>query len=205
MGNLQVGTCGWQQLEGQDFYPEDMPVEWRLDFYSNAFRVVLVPESEWMAWESVDVEACIDGVEGEFEFYLRLDDEVTAANESQISYLKQRLGDLLKGLVVFSESILPATKIASLPVSLVSSALQLPGWVSSICGHFVSGNPIGYCETLPTDGKKQAGLLKDFMQTHPQNANNSHNSDALAFFIGGDSINMTQVSNLKVVGEFLGY
>jgi len=198
--NLQIGTCGWQTPEGQGhFYPEDMPIEWQLDYYSNAFRVVLVPEAQWLAWTSADFEDCVDGVEGTFEFYLRVEHELTSEKEIQINRVQKGLGALLKGVIVFSESHLPTKRIALLPVSLVSKSLVMPGWSYALCGYQVSGNPVGYCDTLSNEGKEQAGLLKSFMQTLPDN------SLAVAFFIGGDSINMSQVSNLKVVGEFLGY
>ncbi|HKK06173.1 MAG TPA: hypothetical protein VKA50_10035 [Gammaproteobacteria bacterium] len=41
---LLIGSRGWQHAGWQDsFYPDDLPPEWRLTYYANEFRVVLVP------------------------------------------------------------------------------------------------------------------------------------------------------------------
>lgn len=200
MENLQIGTYGWlhPSWEGS-FYPDDMPEEWQLDYYSNAFRVVLVPEKQWIGWDEKDLEECVDAVEGEFEFYLRVDDVITADKEQQMQRIQQGLGSLLKGVVVFSETEIPEPLIYGQPVSLVSKNLIMSGWHSEIEGVKISGSPIGYCADLKEDGKWQSAMLQGFMQTLPDI------NSGIAFFIGGDSINMTHVTNLKVVGEFLGY
>ena len=50
---LLIGTCGWQHAAWKGgFYPDDLPAEWQLTYYSNEFRVVLVPR--------VYREACSD-------------------------------------------------------------------------------------------------------------------------------------------------
>jgi len=198
--NLQVGTCGWLHESWLgDFYPEDMPQEWQLDYYANIFRVVLVPESLWMKWDEGALEECVDAVEGEFGFYLRVEEEVSAAKSNQIQLVQQGLGSLLTGVVVFSEVEVPEPLIYGQPVSLVSKQLKMPGWSYHTGTYNVSGAAIGYCAELEEDGRWQSAMLQKFMQTLPDNISGT------PFFIDGDSINMTQVTNLKVVGEFLGY
>lgn len=204
MDNLQIGTFGWQMPEGQgDFYPDDMPVEWQLDYYSNLFRVVLVAESQWLSWDDDAMEDCVDAVEGDFGFYLGIEGQLTAAKQKQIDAIQQAFGDLLQGLVLFSEDsqVQAVSDVDSngIPLTLISKNFALPGWQVEINRLQISGNPLGYCDDLPADGKQQAALLKNFMQAMPKN------SAGAAFFIGGDSINMNHVTNLKVVGEFLGY
>ncbi len=47
--SLRVGVVDWEQpalLE--QFYPDDLPADWRLGFYANAFTAVLVPRQHWM-------------------------------------------------------------------------------------------------------------------------------------------------------------
>ncbi len=46
---ILIGTAGWQHSEwgNEVFYPEDLPEDWFLSFYSNEFPVVVVPESQW--------------------------------------------------------------------------------------------------------------------------------------------------------------
>ncbi len=39
-----IGACGWEHRGWNGgFYPEDLPADWRLGYYANAFRVVLIP------------------------------------------------------------------------------------------------------------------------------------------------------------------
>ena len=48
--NLVVGTYGWQTpLVSPEFYPEDLPPEWQLDYYSNFSNLVVVPQSFWLS------------------------------------------------------------------------------------------------------------------------------------------------------------
>ena len=43
-----VGAEGWQHPQWVgEFYPEDLPAEWQLGFYSNEFRVALIPAEAW--------------------------------------------------------------------------------------------------------------------------------------------------------------
>ena len=45
---LLVGAAGWQHARWQgEFYPDGLPAEWRLGFYGNEFRVVLLPAAQW--------------------------------------------------------------------------------------------------------------------------------------------------------------
>ena len=186
--------------QGQgNFYPEDLPVDWQLDYYCNAFQVVMVPESQWLEWTQDDLEMCLDAAQDDFGFYLRVDHDVTAQKVTKIAAVKKALGTLLKGVVVFSEGSVPSQKVALLPVSFVSKTLHMPGWQALMGDYKLSGHPVGYCDALSGDGRNQAGLVKAFMQQLPEN------NLGVAFFIDGDSINMEQVSNLKVVAEFLGY
>ena len=41
---LLIGACDWRYPEWVgSFYPDDLPEEWKLGFYSNEFRVVMLP------------------------------------------------------------------------------------------------------------------------------------------------------------------
>jgi len=45
---ILIGANGWLHDEwSEQFYPDDLPDEWRLGYYGNEFSVVLVPASYW--------------------------------------------------------------------------------------------------------------------------------------------------------------
>lgn len=200
VNNLQIGACGWSHPDWEGhFYPEDLPEAWQLDYYSNAFRVVLVPEEQWMAWSEEQVEECRDSVEGDFLFYLAINDNLSSDKAKQLKKIHAALNDNLGGVVVFSDQWVPDLEIEGVPFSLVSSECKMVGWSWECEGQKLSGAPFGWVTELSKDGKKQAELLRSFMSSLPVNQGGA------PFFIGGESINMTQVSNLKTVGEFLGY
>ncbi|MDG6773578.1 hypothetical protein QCB45_04470 [Thiomicrorhabdus sp. ZW0627] len=200
MDNLQIGTFGWLHEDWQgSFYPDDMPEEWQLDYYSNAFRVVLVPQEQWLNLTEEELEEYADCVEGEFAFYLELRESMSPQKQQQLGLMKHVLGSLLSGVVVFSESWLPDAYLEDVPVTLVSESLVLPGWQWQAEGKMISGEPLGFVGDLQESGKWQTELLKSFVGTLPEQLLGA------PFFVGGDVINMSRVANLKVVGEVLGY
>lgn len=45
---LSIGACGWDHPQwDDDFYPDDLPPEWRLGFYGNEYPIVLIPAQAW--------------------------------------------------------------------------------------------------------------------------------------------------------------
>lgn len=205
MENLQIGIYGWQRadLDGQ-FYPEDLPSDWRLDYYSNAFRVVLVPQLEWMVWDEDDLEAIMEAVEAPFYFYFAVEPAFTAEVLSQLSKVVETLKTQACGIVVWSEQPFDHTEIAGLPVTLISTKYKLPGWSWQNQNLWISGEPLAYLQDLTADAKEQAALLKAFMQSLAE-SDFVKKELAAPCIVGGDKIDVVQVTNLKVIGEFLGY
>lgn len=200
MENLQIGTLGWVRPEGSaEFYPEDLPAEWQLDYYANAFRVVLVPQTQWLEWDSAMIESCLESVAGAFQFFLAWEEGDGVDKKAQLARIKPLMGEYLGGLVVFSDVWLPPAEIEGVRVSLVSTRLQLPGWSLLLDDRILSGAPFGFLSTLSAEGKAQAALLQSFMAGLPADLQGA------PFFIGDESINMNRVADFKVVGELLGY
>jgi len=68
---ILVGAWGWKHNSwGNDqFYPDDLPADWRLSYYSNEFDMVVIPAEYWA---SADLEEdWLDDVDDDFEFYLQ--------------------------------------------------------------------------------------------------------------------------------------
>lgn len=205
MENLQIGTFGWNREEWLGaFYPEGLPEDWRLDYFSNAFRVVLVPFSEWLAWEKEELETFIDAVEGDFYFYFAVTKSLNPQQLTQLQSIATAFGDGAAGVVVWSEEAFTQTELATLPVTLISERYKLSGWAWHYNGLWISGNPLGYVSELVEDGAVQAALLKSFVTSWSE-ASFDRDIVGAPFIVGGDKIDMQRVTNLKVVGEFLGY
>jgi hypothetical protein len=83
------GWCG-------SFYPEDLPEDWRLTYFANAFEAVLVPA---LAWQSVPWEhlaAWREDVPQRFRFYLELAQDQAPATLARAA---QALGERFAGSV----------------------------------------------------------------------------------------------------------
>jgi hypothetical protein len=98
---LDVAAFGWDR-PWPGLYPDDLPPEWRLDYYSNEFRALLVPYSSWCDAD----EACWQEWEEELPPQFRLYWELPAASPGAIAALEQRCARLdgrCGGVVVAGE------------------------------------------------------------------------------------------------------
>lgn len=73
---LLVGANGWVHASWRDrFYPEDLPDDWQLTYYSNEFRVVLLPTHYWdIAGEGPS--QWLDACDGDFAFVVEVPAEL---------------------------------------------------------------------------------------------------------------------------------
>jgi len=45
---ILIGTYGWEHPEWDlQFYPEDLPKEWKIGYFGNEYPVVMIPQSYW--------------------------------------------------------------------------------------------------------------------------------------------------------------
>lgn len=90
---LLTGACGWQYASWvPGFYPDDMPEEWWLSFYSNEFRTVLVPESAMLSASLETVSDWRDDVGDGFAFFVEvITSDNWAGMQSRISLLKESI------------------------------------------------------------------------------------------------------------------
>lgn len=69
--NIVLGAYGWRHpLWLSTFYPDDLPEDWQLTYFSNEFNAVLVPAAYWQAGEIVDCEEWMDAVHDDFQFFV---------------------------------------------------------------------------------------------------------------------------------------
>ncbi len=72
---IGVALLGWSDGELTDFYPEDLPEEWRLTWLSNLAMAVVIPPEQWLSVSGDQVQAWIEQTQENFWFYLWCDDE----------------------------------------------------------------------------------------------------------------------------------
>ncbi len=113
--SIVVGACGWDHSLWQDnFYPEDLPKDWRLTYYANEFAAVLVPQEKWRAAD-VDYEQWAEDVPEDFRFYFVTDD--LDADDLKI---KKEMGNTFAGFVTVGGNV---------EISLINYAEKnLRGW-----------------------------------------------------------------------------
>ena len=97
---LEVGACGWQHSSWDtNFYPEDLPEDWRLDYYSHNYNVLLMPVADWQSASVDDVEQWLSDVKSNFDFFLSINEMPNAAQLKQLEMLQSMLTDKLAGIV----------------------------------------------------------------------------------------------------------
>jgi hypothetical protein len=71
---LQIGTHGWNYPAWQGaFYDPDLPPEWRLSWYANHLRAVLVPPDAAHRMDTARVQGWIEDTDPAFRFIAQID------------------------------------------------------------------------------------------------------------------------------------
>lgn len=102
MYKVLIGARGWCHPGWQDsFYPDDLPQDWQLAYYSNEFSMVVIREQEWMQIDDMAAlrKECAEG----FRFLVEL--PVLAAAESLSGHIEkiQQLGRQCAGVIIHTE------------------------------------------------------------------------------------------------------
>ena len=93
---LSVGARGWQHPGWRDnYYPDDLPEDWRLDFYANEFRQVLLPFEAWSAIGPDEVGEWIDATDTGFRFFVEMgENRLSPITLTLLQVLRIRLGGI---------------------------------------------------------------------------------------------------------------
>lgn len=198
--NLSLGVDDWQRTEMvKQYYPEGLPIEWRFDYYLNEYRTALIAQSEWQAWSDLDLEELQIARRPESALYLRIDNQ-QLISEPHLSNVLHILGDWVAGFMVFDASWLSDNqRFHDRPVTWVTDHQAWLGWHWSFAGKVLSGEPCGWVGELDADPKLRAQMLRSFA------ASLADKKPSVPFFVGGESIKMDDLQQLKTLAELLGY
>ncbi len=136
---LMIGTHGWNHASGGDFYPAELPDDWRFCYYSNNLRSVLVPQETWDAVQRADVAQWLEDSDPAFRFVLEL--PVTLG-------LPVTQGKREQALVQFLETLEPiAPRTAGLLLRIAPDTDVLPDWFEHFLNRLADIAPV--CVDLP--------------------------------------------------------
>ena len=87
---LLLGFTGWP-LIWPDYFPEDLPEDWRLAYYSNDADALVLSADELQAIDAEDLEEWCDDLPDYFRFYLKVD-ALADVSAEHLEILGERLG-----------------------------------------------------------------------------------------------------------------
>jgi hypothetical protein len=128
---LMVGTVGWDHDDWVgEYYPDDLPRDWRFGYYSNDYRSVLVPEDHWpMDHLSLVQEWLADSSE-EFRFVLQLPSPLLASvNTARLDDFLRQIGELSDR----TAGLLLSMTHLNIDLAALSSILDIVSPRASVC------------------------------------------------------------------------
>jgi hypothetical protein len=187
MKHLAIGIRGWCfEHWVTTFYPDDVPEEWRLPYYSNEFRAVLVPSNYLVNAEPGTLGQWADDTAEDFEFFVELD---TTRSWPAWRELLAPLGEQLSGIVIEAKS--PAVEW------LESARGRAPVFMShppsSELGLYAVCNSVEDVLQLPRDGRPLLCCINTDQVLHAkalrvllESLAGAGDSTGVAVFFGGD-------------------
>jgi len=94
-----VAARGWSHSCWMDsFYPDDLPEDWQLAYYSNEFRAAVVPAMEFADIDPLEVERWVEDASEYFVFCLEVTDLLT--DWEKFAQAVKPLGTHLQGILL---------------------------------------------------------------------------------------------------------
>lgn len=142
---ILIGTRGWNHPGWAGaFYPENLPADWRLSFYANNLRSVLVPAETWEQGAAADVRAWAEDVYAEFRFVL----ELPAALSTPAAGGSAALTDFYRTIE------LVRAQVAGVLLRVPAETAPAEPWLASLLRELVVAHPV--CVDLPASWRTPA-------------------------------------------------
>ncbi len=91
-----IASLGWDHAGWSGpFYPDDLPPEWRLAFYANEFRAVVVPAALWRKADATTVGQWVADTGEGFRFFFEPDVGGAVPSRAVLAVLGERCGGVL--------------------------------------------------------------------------------------------------------------
>ncbi len=208
--NLQVGAYGWLHQSWQgSFYPDDLPQEWYLDFYSNEFNTVMIPADYWQAGTGYDCTAWLQGIHDDFRFYVEFP-AALSGNKRELALFEQQLRCLqgvLSGVVVTQQ--LPGSEVV---IQALQAAVEQTVLFSNTSLKGLDCQPLWQPSAAPK-GIAQLAIFEDDLRnlraTRQQidafiAAGSNHQALDTAIVVRHEALNAESLRKLRSVIEIMG-
>jgi hypothetical protein len=124
---------GWEPAPGaDDDYPDGLPEEWRLTYFANMARGVVLAAATWRAADRERLAQWRDDVHPAFRFYLTVDDdgEAHAAAIHASETLGERLGGWIAAAGVRGPALgrVPCHRLVATPDDAAHAAAAALAW-----------------------------------------------------------------------------
>lgn len=148
MSELTIVTPrSWQDLADADqFYPDDLPDDWRLGYFANTFSAILLPYTLWSGADAATQAQWRDDVTPRFRFVATTGRGADAAESTPMQGLEQTLGPQLRAWL--APNLLPATEAAATPAAQAQGSAWFACWPPGI-GHAASNASSSDEEAVP--------------------------------------------------------
>ncbi len=185
--SLCLGARDWEHPAWtRDYYPEDLPTDWRLSYYANDLPQVLVPQARWLSAGEVGCAGWLEAVGPGFRFFLELEPGPVPAS---LAACARALGPCCGG-VVAAQGPLPEGVAAPLYLAWTLTKPEAPPPSSPPLALVLESAALG-------DLRGQRLLFEDLARGHAAQGE-------LPLFFGGDAPSMPVLLDAKQLAELMG-
>jgi hypothetical protein len=214
--DIIIGAKGWRHASWEGtFYPDDLPVEWQLPYYSNEFDSVLVPADYLHNADPDSLQSWIEDSPENFRFFLELPVAASGAwLEKVLNTLVPRLGGVLftdasaqqpytVELIDTVRHYAPvvASRDALHALGAPSAAVQNVGcyWRPEEINLDKCGGALGIAE-LGSDVRHDPKMLKNILQ----HCRSLQGATTIGVFFGGDAPQIEEMRNAIMILQMMG-
>jgi len=207
-----LGAYGWQHKHwAGTYYPEDLPADWQLNYYSNDFRTVLVPVDYWQTITPEDCYEWLDAVDDEFQFFAEVSDEMFSAElMASTSAMLEQLSPQLSALVFLGHELqlMPEAKtlLQRLGITIYAADTRLLSAEGlNVMPLWQQADPCVSDLALIKDNLKDLRLSREQFEKFIQSYSLSPTGDEVNLFVTHPQLQAHDLSKFRSVLELMGY
>ena len=185
---LCLGARDWEHPAWtRDYYPEDLPADWRLSYYANDLPQVLVPQARWLSAGEAGWADWLEAVGPGFRFFLELEPGPFSAS---LEACAAALGAHCGGVLAPAQGQLPERCSAPLYLARTLARPEAPPPGSLPLALVLESAALG-------DLRGQRLLFEDLARGHAARGE-------LPLFLGGNAPSMPVLLDAKQLAELMG-